>query len=264
MQARVPAMLAEFMKYKRIMNSEATEMLRSVQPRLGRQFSGEKEGRQETTTAAEAATTAAPETTVADATTAAPETTTAAEAAPDATTDAATNAATNATTAAPDATTEPATMTKDEIEESIEQAIDAIVNAVKETFEKFKEQPLSVSNIQSIGSGVINGIKNLLAQLGVAVPDKLPHPDVHFPDLPDIDFPDFGGFNLADWPLLCKVIWWPHEDDHCASMRCAACAPAMIAASRVCEHTEGAVGHGCMRSVLGDGSCQFCVVDYLK
>ena len=121
-----------------------------------------------------------------------------------------------------------------------------------------------MSNVQSIGSGVINGFKNVLAQLGVAVPDGLP--SVEDIDLPDINLPSvpsIGEFSLADWPLLCKVVWWPHEDEHCKSMRCAACSTAMIAAGKVCEKTQGSVDHRCLRDVLLDGACGYCAVDFL-
>ena len=151
-------------------------------------------------------------------------------------------------------------MTDDEIEKAIENAVDNIVTAVKEAFNQFKEQPLSLSVVQSIGAGVINGVKSIAQEFGFEIPSELPD----LPDLPDLpEIPELGEFNLADWPWICKVIWWPHDDEHCASMRCAACSPAMLAAARACERTEGTASHYCLRRILGDSVCNYCAVDFL-
>lgn len=290
-QGRVPQMLADFARYKQIINSDAARILRAVRPRKGRaRFFGGRSVTQASTdpTTTEPATTEAG-TTIAGTTIAAGTT----EAT---TTEAAMTAVstTEAVTTEDSTANQPATTTmgtdeddeeeeeddesdddeddeEDKVEESIEDAINNIVEAVKETLNRFKEEPLSIKTIQSIGSGVLNGLKSIFEDLGIDIPDELPDvPDLPDIDLPDIDLPDLpdpptlGDFSLSNWPTLCKVVWWPHQDEHCNSMRCAACSPAMFAAAKVCKRTEGQVEHFCLRRVLGDGACGFCSVDYLQ
>jgi len=310
-QSQVPYLLVEFARKKRAGAPDAVQILRSIQARRGKaRLLGE--GRNTvTTTEAVTVTTITTEPATTDPVTTEAATTEAAttEAATTeaATTEAATTeaATTEAATTEPsteEAMTEPATTEamgdedddeddddddddddEDEddedvdIQEAIESAIDNIVDAVTETFERFKEEPLSIKSIQAIGGGVINGLKNILEEIGLEIPDELPKPglpDIDLPDvnLPDVDLPDIslptipelGEFQLSDWPWVCKVVWWPHEDEHCSSMRCAACSPAMLAAARVCQRRDGHVEHYCLRSVLGEGVCNYCAVDYLE
>ena len=272
-QSRVPVMLGEFVRYKKILEAEPQALLRSIHrlPKArifdnmeGINMAEEREG-----------TTTEQPTTIMDTTIM--ETTMM-----ETTTPAATTTPAETTTPADTTTTTPASVTttpddmdeQDEIERNIEEAIENILNAIKETFNSFKESPLSIATLQSIGNGVIKGVKLIAAEFGYAIPGTLPDlpnvdlPDVHLPDisLPDIslpEIPELGPFNLADWPWICKVIWWPHDDDHCASMRCAACGPSMMAASRACELGEGRVSHFCLRRVLGEGVCNYCAVDYI-
>lgn len=172
-----------------------------------------------------------------------------------------------------------------DIETNIENAVQNILDAIKGAMDSFKNEPLSIAAIQGIGTGVLNGIKLIAEELGFTLPDEIPDvnlpglPDVNLPSLPslpDIDFPDLPDFSLpsipnlpdldlslADWPWICKVVWWPHEDEHCEAMRCAACSTAMIASARACEKAEGSVSHFCMRRILGDSGCNYCTADYL-
>lgn len=289
-QGRVPDMLAQFARFKRVQAAENPHvLLRSL--RGGREFlfPAVPESRQADPTTTEAATETT--TVVADdvTTTAAAETTTAAvevattEAAVETTTVTAettaaaetttvaaeTTAAAETTTAADDETTTNGgevvtTMAPRDIQASIEAAIGSIVNAVKDVLSQFKDNPLNIGNIQAIVFGVFEGVKDALAEFGIELPANIDIPPVNLPDItiPGLEPPT--KFNLSDWPLLCKVIWWPKDEQHCQSMRCSACATPMLAASRACEMSEGQATAHCLRDVLGEGECGYCAIDYLQ
>ena len=134
-------------------------------------------------------------------------------------------------------------MTTTDSSPSIEDIIKDAVEAITQALENFQNNPFAIVDI-------FNNIKEILENNGL--------------DLPDLDlFPSLELPSLSDWPLLCKLVWWPYDDEHCRSMRCSACSTAMIAASKVCEKTGQAVDQRCFRSVLGDGACNYCVADYL-
>ena len=157
-------------------------------------------------------------------------------------------------------------MPKEDAQQSVENAIASIVTAIKDVLRQFKEEPLNVGTLQAILKGVFEGVKSALAELDLKLPAELPLPNAS--DLTDLQLPALGNLppklNLADWPLLCKLVWWPKDADHCASMRCAACATSILAASRACQlKNEGEVDHMCLRDMLGEGACNYCAIDYL-
>merc|ERR1711997_376089 len=246
-QSRVPVLLSEFARYRQILDTEPQALLRSItrMPKA-RLFD---DARADTT----------------DPTTEAPT---------DAPTGAPTEAPTDAPTEAP--TTE--ANSDSEVEREVQEAIETIVTVIKETFESLGKKTLSLDTIAQIGTGVILGVKEVFLTLGLDLPAELPDlpnliPDISIPDIefPDIDLPDLDlsdilpdlDFSLSSWPLVCKAIWWPYDDDYCQAVRCSACSPAMIAAARVCEVSQGSVNHFCLRKVLGDGGCNYCAIDFL-
>lgn len=310
-QSRVPVMLAEFARYKKLMSADPQLLLRvlSADPhqllagihrnpkaRLFEARTDTTEGMTEVTTemmdsteGMTDATTEIMEETTADPTTVSIDPTTMGV---DPTT-----MGVDPTTMGVDPTTmgvDPTTMGVDPttrqdvedddktIEENIEDAVQNILDAIKGALDSFKNEPLSIAAIQSIGIGVLNGVKLIAEELGLSIPSELPDvnlpgapdfslpglPDIDLPDLPDIslpsipDLPDLD-FTLSDWPWICKVVWWPHEDEHCQALRCSACSPAMIAAARACEKAEGSASHFCIRRILGDRGCNYCTADYL-
>jgi len=164
----------------------------------------------------------------------------------------------------PGARESPRSMANDEAQQSIKDAIAGIVDAVKDVLRKFKDEPLNIGTLQAIAMGVFEGVKDALKEFGIKLPENIELPDsgdlseIHLPSLP---LP--SSFSLSDWPLVCKLIWWPMDEEHCASMRCAMCSTSMLAASRACELKEGAVSHLCIRERLGEGACNYCTLDYL-
>merc|ERR1711997_1239893 len=246
-QSRVPVLLSEFARYRQILDTEPQALLRSItrMPKA-RLFD---DARADTT----------------DATTEAP-------------TDAPTGATTEAPTDAPTETPTTEANSDNEVEREVQEAIETIVTVIKETFESLGKKTLSLDTIAQIGTGVILGVKEVFLTLGLDLPAELPDlpnliPDISIPDIefPDIDLPDLDlsnilpdlDFSLSSWPLVCKAIWWPYDDDYCQAVRCSACSPAMIAAARVCEVSQGSVNHFCLRKVLGDGGCNYCAIDFL-
>lgn len=282
-QSRVPVMLAEFARYKRILSADPQLLLRVLSADPHKLLAGihrnpkarlfetkdaeAKDAMEETTMHYEEKDAMLETTTLSYAKDAMQETTPQAEYRTDATTE-----MMDETTMAVDRT----------IEENIEDAVQNILDAIKGALDSFKNEPLSIAAIQSIGVGVFNGIKLIAEELGFTIPSELPDielpdgpdfnlPDINLPSLPDFpdislpslpDFPDLD-ISLADWPWICKVVWWPHEDEHCQAMRCAACSTAMISAARACEKAEGSASHFCLRRILGDNGCNFCTADYL-
>ena len=72
------------------------------------------------------------------------------------------------------------------------------------------------------------------------------------------------------WAVWCPVLWFGRPGGtQCAKMRCAACAPVVMAASRVCQQGDmrdvraTARGHRCMQDVMQEGFCNFCIADYM-
>merc|ERR1711997_1165851 len=258
-QSRVPVLLSEFARYRQILDTEPQALLRSItrMPKARLFDDARADTTDPTTEALTGATTELPTDTTMDATTESP-----------------TDAPTGAPTEAP--TTE--ANSDNEVEREVQEAIETIVTVIKETFESLGKKTLSLDTIAQIGTGVILGVKEVFLTLGLDLPAELPDlpnliPDISIPDIefPDIDLPDLDlsdilpdlDFSLSSWPLVCKAIWWPYDDDYCQAVRCSACSPAMIAAARVCEVSQGSVNHFCLRKVLGDGGCNYCAIDFL-
>merc|ERR1712173_22669 len=150
----------------------------------------------------------------------------------------------------------------------IEDAIGNIVDAVKNVLKSFEDpsQPIDIDTIKAISLGVIAGVRQILEEISIDfldlifpeddVPGFLPHPNL--PSLPSLD--DLANFQLSDWPTLCKVLWWPKDDEKCEAMVCGACSTSLMAASEVCYQTNaGYTTSSCLASVLGDnGGCSRC------
>ncbi len=68
------------------------------------------------------------------------------------------------------------------------------------------------------------------------------------------------------WEVGCRAHWWPFEDTDglCGRVRCSVCAPAITAAFAVCEKTGAIEKHRCIQSIMGDGFCNYCIIDYLQ
>jgi len=262
-QSRVPVLLAEFARYRQILDAEPQALLRGIRrkPRA-RLFDWPRAYAQRQVNSVTPSNSTIDNSTMTESTMASSTMTESTMA--------------DTSTANPTSSSTPGS-SDDELEREIQDAIKTIVDTIKETFESIEQQPLSVDTLVQIGAGVIKGVKDIATDIGFELPDKLPN-FPNFPDFPDIDFsniklpelnlPDIGlpelDFDLKVWPLVCKAIWWPMDDKYCQSVRCSACSPAMIAAARACELNEGSVNHFCLRKVLGDRGCNFCAIDFLN
>lgn len=68
-----------------------------------------------------------------------------------------------------------------------------------------------------------------------------------------------------NWKIICKVIWWPYHDDHCTSMRCSACSPAIMTSAQVCKKSIGRVSQTCISEVIGkNANCDSCISDFMR
>ena len=96
-------------------------------------------------------------------------------------------------------------------------------------------------------------LQETLAEHGIALPVEQD---------PEIQSSELSMF--SEWPLVCKVLWYPYEEQYCRQARCVTCSPAILAASHVCRQNEGRVTERCLRSTIGRGHCNTCVPDFLN
>ncbi len=66
------------------------------------------------------------------------------------------------------------------------------------------------------------------------------------------------------WDSACKTHWWPFDDDVCMHLRCTACTPAVASAASVCKMSGQEMSHRCMQKVMGEGYCNFCIVEFTE
>ena len=75
--------------------------------------------------------------------------------------------------------------------------------------------------------------------------------------VPEVTSPSF-------WDEACKSMWWPFEDSVCIEMRCTACTPSVASAGAVCKMNGRHKSHRCMQKVMGEGYCNYCIVEFNK
>ena len=66
------------------------------------------------------------------------------------------------------------------------------------------------------------------------------------------------------WNAICLATWWPLQQEHCETARCVACSPAITTSAAVCKKAGLKLTHKCIEEVMGEGSCNFCIKEYLK
>ena len=112
---------------------------------------------------------------------------------------------------------------------------------------------MSGESVKAVFSGILSGIREALDDAGIVIPvsaSSLAESEVSV---------------LADWPLLCKAVWFPYHANNCRSARCAACSPVLLASSRVCRAGgEGEVSSDCMDNVMGPGLCNACTHQFIS
>ncbi|TRY71066.1 hypothetical protein TCAL_16412 [Tigriopus californicus] len=66
------------------------------------------------------------------------------------------------------------------------------------------------------------------------------------------------------WESACQTEWWPFDDDVCLEARCTACTPAVALAEAVCRLMDKPKSHRCMQMAMGEGYCNYCIVEFME
>ena len=98
-----------------------------------------------------------------------------------------------------------------------------VVNSFKDVVKTIKRNQLPPETVRGILAEILNGIKDLLPELS-------PGPE---PEVPEPVLQSDGLSYFADWPHVCKLLWYPYQAEKCGEARCLACAPAMMASAQV-------------------------------
>jgi len=147
------------------------------------------------------------------------------------------------------------------IKDSIKQVVQKVVDSMKAVVDTIKSKPLSVDSIKSIFAGIIDGVKKTLTEAGIPLPGQSEEPE----EPEEVVEPEDSKLSyFAQWPIVCKALWYPYDAGKCRSARCMACAPAMMASAQVCRKSEGVISQRCLAVTLGDGFCNFCIGDYAE
>ena len=151
---------------------------------------------------------------------------------------------------------------EDNVEKSM---IRNVVNSLKNVVQKIENKNLSGENIKKIFNGILSGVKDLipgkLSPLQDSSTTTISPSSSSTPSSMEID----GGLSyFAEWPHICKLLWFPYHTERCGESRCMACAPAMMASAQVCRLLDGRVTRDCIFDTLGSGGfCNFCIRKYV-
>ena len=78
-----------------------------------------------------------------------------------------------------------------------------MVDSLQQVIEKIKNEPLPVTSVKAIFSGIIAGMKEILVESGLAetVEGGTEEPQEESGSLT----------SLSSWPVLCTAIWYPYH-----------------------------------------------------
>ena len=106
------------------------------------------------------------------------------------------------------------------------EVVVGVVNSFKDVVKTIKRNQLPPETVRGIFAEILSGIKDLLPELS-------PGPE---PEVPEPVLQSDGLSYFADWPHVCKLLWYPYQAEKCGEARCLACAPAMMASAQVSDH----------------------------
>ena len=109
------------------------------------------------------------------------------------------------------------------------QVVVGVVNSFKDVVKTIKRNQLPPETVRGIFAEILSGIKNLLPELSSG-------PETPEPEVPEPVLQSDGLSYFADWPHVCKLLWYPYQAEKCGEARCLACAPAMMASAQVSDH----------------------------
>ena len=105
------------------------------------------------------------------------------------------------------------------------EVVVGVVNSFKDVVKTIKRNQLPPETVRGIFAEILSGIKDLLPELS-------PGPE---PEVPEPVLQSDGLSYFADWPHVCKLLWYPYQAEKCGEARCLACAPAMMASAQVSD-----------------------------
>ena len=155
--------------------------------------------------------------------------------------------------------------------------IESVVGSLKKLVNKIQSNNLSPDSVKNIFKGIVNGVKEIIPNSISGVHDETTDETTDSTTVtlttttpltttifnPNEIF-DASLSYFAQWPNICKMLWFPYHTEKCGEARCMACAPAMMASAQVCRLLEGRVTKSCIFDTLEGEFCNFCIRKYVQ
>ena len=87
----------------------------------------------------------------------------------------------------------------------IQLVVQSVVDSLQQVIEKVKNEPLPVTSVKAIFSGIIAGMKEILVESGLAETVEGGAEEPQDQEL------TASLTSLSSWPVLCKAIWYPYH-----------------------------------------------------
>ena len=151
------------------------------------------------------------------------------------------------------------------IQQPEEEIVRDVVDSFKKVIDTIKINDYPPETVKTIFSTIFRGIQSLLPN-GAHLFQR-PASTTTTTSLPAFslteDISEQGLSQFAEWPHICRMLWYPYQREKCGEARCLACAPAMMASAQVCRLTEGRVTRQCVERSLQSKYCNFCIRKYV-
>ena len=151
------------------------------------------------------------------------------------------------------------------IQQPEEEIIRDVVDSFKKVINTIKVNDYPPQTVKTIFSTIFSGIRSLLPSGGHLL--QTPPTTTTTTSPPSLslteDISEQGLSHFAEWPHICRMLWYPYHREKCGEARCLACAPAMMASAQVCRLTEGRVTRQCVERSLQSKYCNFCIRKYV-
>ena len=146
-----------------------------------------------------------------------------------------------------------------------EEIIQDVVSSFQKVINKIKINDYPPQTVKAIFTTIFSGIQSLLPKSAHLF--QPPASTTTTTSLPPFslteDISEQGLSHFAEWPHICRMLWYPYHREKCGEARCLACAPAMMAFAQVCRLTEGRVTRLCVERSLQSKYCNFCIRKYV-
>jgi len=155
--------------------------------------------------------------------------------------------------------------------------IQSVVGSLKKLVNKIQSNNLSPESVKNIFKGIVNGVKEIIptsisgeqdestdSTTTTSTTTTAPTTPLTSTTFNPSEFFDASLSYFAQWPNICKMLWFPYHTEKCGEARCMACAPAMMASAQVCRLLEGRVTKSCIFDTLEGEFCNFCIRKYVQ